>query len=226
MKSPKSNFGASPISEVKILRKRFKAQYKGHRKQVISLTCQSFKTAQKIQKSSHRRKEFFELAEIPSKGRDRLNIVTEVLVYVMSGDKSEKKRKLAWKRSRAVQYLHESGVAVGDLEGEIVRRGGIEALVREASKETPRRTVSQPHPHPSVSNNATGKAESTVKDDEAVKTRRPFSNDLDTLVTLKISLSNLDKMRDLKPGRQAKLTVTRLVASSPLAEVKRVRSLE
>jgi hypothetical protein len=213
-----------PIPKLEMLRKQFKSQYQGHRKQIISLTCQSFRAALKIRKSSKRRKQFFLLANIPSKGRDRLNVVTEVLAYAMSGDKSEKKRKLAWKRSRAIQYLHESGVQLGNLEGEIIRRGGIEALVREASKVKPRRTINE-HNSGSYGSNKPIKEAPPTDEGEKIRMPRSLSNDQSSLVSLGIQLSDLDRLRDLKVGEQAKLTVTRLAKSSPIAKVERVRAV-
>jgi hypothetical protein len=220
----RGDYMINPVANLETLRKQFQAQYKGHRSQIISLTCRSFQAALEIRKSSKRRKAFFMLANIPSKGRDRLNIVTEVLVYAMSGDESEKKRKLAWKRSRAIQYLHESGVAVRKLEREIVRRGGIEALVREASKVKPRRTASVHDSASHASKKPIKNAPSAGGGETPTKASR--SNDQLSLVSLKIKLSDLDGIRDLREGEQAKLIVTRLAASSPIAEVNRVRRVE
>lgn len=212
-----------PVEHLKVLRRQFKAQYRGHRKEIIALTCRGFAMALEIQKSKKRLESFFLAASIPSKGRDRLDIVTEVLVYAMSGDKSERKRKLAWKRSRAIQYLHRSGVAIKNLEREISRRGGIEALVREASKEDPRRVRGAQQPRLSGLEKRATFPLPANEDEEGSDETAPFSNNQLSLVTLRIKLSDLDAIRDIESGKHAKLTIKRLIASSPIAEVKRVR---
>jgi len=216
----------NPIEQVKMLRQQFKAQYKGHRRQIIFLTCQSFKTALEIGKSKKQREAFYMTANIPSKRRERLNIVTEVLAYAMSGDRSEKKRKVAWKRARAVEYLHSSGVRLIDLEKEIVRRGGIESLVREASKQEPRRRKEIP----GLPARSLGKIQSAVRreDEQRQRIRAPTSgsNDQPSLISFRICMSDLDVVRDIRAGGKAKLIITRLDASSPIAEVNRVRVLD
>ncbi|MGY4512941.1 hypothetical protein [Bradyrhizobium sp. USDA 3650] len=214
-----------PVEHLKMLRRQFKVQYRGHRKEIVALTCRGFTMALKIRKSKKRRELFFLTANIPSKGRDRLDIVTEVLVYAMSGEKSERKRKLAWKRSRAIQYLHRSGVAIKDLGREISSQGGIEALVRKASKEDPRRTRAGQQPQPSRPARSNFPSSADEDEEEADETT-PYSNNQPSLIMLKIKLSDLDAIRDIESGKRAKLTIKRLTTKSPIAEVRRVQILD
>ncbi|MHC2274932.1 hypothetical protein ACVME8_001543 [Bradyrhizobium diazoefficiens] len=211
----------SPIMKLRMLRAQFKAQYKGHRREIVALTCHSYRAALTIRDKRRSRDEFFDLIGVKAskKIRSQCNVVREVLVYAMSGEKSVKKRKLAWKRARAVEYLHKAGTALSDLDEEIVRRGGIEKLVREASKNQPLRAVKQA---PSID---------VVKRPmqaalEKHRDRLPLSNDQRTLLLLSIDMSDLDQLRERAPGTQAKLTVTRLGTSRALAEVKRVRIIK
>jgi hypothetical protein len=90
------------IANLETLRRQFKVQYQGHRSQILALTCRGFKAALEIKKSPKRRKAFFLVANIPSKERERLNIVTEVLVYAMSGEKSEK--SASWRGRELVPF--------------------------------------------------------------------------------------------------------------------------
>jgi hypothetical protein len=60
-----------------------------------------------------------------------------VMVYVTDA-KSQNAKKLAWKRARAVEHLHDfHGVPVGNIAAEILKRGGVEAVVRLAAEEDP-----------------------------------------------------------------------------------------
>ena len=66
-----------------------------------------------------------------------------VMVYVTDA-KSENAKKLAWKRARVVEHLHDfHGVPVGKIAAEIRKRGGVEAIARLAAEEDPLRPKSK-----------------------------------------------------------------------------------
>jgi hypothetical protein len=67
-----------------------------------------------------------------------INLFTEVMVYVM-GAATDSGRKLAWKRGRVIEYLHEEGVKIENIPSQIKARGGIEAVFKQAVKQQPRR---------------------------------------------------------------------------------------
>ena len=60
------------------------------------------------------------------------------MAYVM-GANSESKRKLAWKRGRVIEFLHSQGIKIAKIAAEIKSRGGIEAVLKQAVKQQPRR---------------------------------------------------------------------------------------
>jgi hypothetical protein len=65
------------------------------------------------------------------------------MVYVTDA-KSENAKKLAWKRARVVEHLHDfHGVPVGKIAAEIRKLGGVEAVVRLAAEEDPLRPKSK-----------------------------------------------------------------------------------
>jgi hypothetical protein len=55
------------------------------------------------------------------------------------GVKTESGRKLAWKRGRVIEFLHDQGIKISKIAAEIQSRGGIEAVLKQAAEQKPRR---------------------------------------------------------------------------------------
>lgn len=201
----------NPILSLKLLRKQCEREREGHRKRLIHLICEAFKHAIDLQAKPQRSKSFFELAAVPAKRRKRANIVIEVIAYATCS-----KRKVASKRARAVEYLHAKGVAIEKLEREIERKGGIEAIAREAAQKEPRRkrssTPARKHDVVAAGSTPTSKGAPALP-----------RNDTKTKVTLEIQVSDLDFIRDLKPGQRIRLAASRLSDGFQLARIDDVR---
>ena len=77
--------------------------------------------------------------DLPLKMVKPETLTRDVIAYVTDA-RSESDRKIAWKRARALDYLHdECGIKAEALPDAFRDRGGLEAVVREAVKSRPLR---------------------------------------------------------------------------------------
>lgn len=218
------------LERLKILRRQYKLQMMGHREQIIKIFCEGYKQAVVIQKSNHRRKAFFALVGIRPSQQKKVNFVTEMMAYVISA-KSDSKRKRAWKYGRACQYLAETGTRLIDLEAEIKKRGGLEAVAKEAAQQRPRRpkvalrSTTRAVPKLGLQNRSADiqleKAASRKSENVVLE----LPNDQRASLLVEIKMSDLDELRELNPGAQIKLITTRLRDGRHLLRVNRVRRL-
>ena len=154
------------------------------------------------------------------------------MVYVI-GAKSESKRKRAWKYGRAVQYLSEIGIPLGDLEREVKKRGGLEAVAKEAAQQQPRRrkntesasATTRSAPKLDLPKRAAGIQTGEAASNRSGNAARDLPNDQKTSLLIEIQMSDLDELRELKPGERIKLITTRLREGRHLLTVNRLRKL-
>jgi hypothetical protein len=65
------------LERVKLLRKEYELQTRGHREQIARIVCTAFRQAKQIQKSSQKRQEFFHLVGKRPASKKKINLVTE-----------------------------------------------------------------------------------------------------------------------------------------------------
>jgi len=215
----KSEPKSDTIAKIQTLQKQFKKVRSGYREDIRRITCEAYKVAIKIRKSSTKKKNFCELAGIRRRVQLRkgFDIARSVMVYVM-GARTKSQLQLAWKRTRAVQYLHDDGVKLIDLEAEIRKRGGLESVAREAAKKDPRR---KPPPLIKLAGRKPkGFQEEDDDDDEDVVGTFPKAsfgrNDGPTTIVVELNASDLDHIRKgTSAGQKIGMIVTRGNLSSP-----------
>jgi hypothetical protein len=153
-----------------------------------------------------------------------INLVTEVMVYVM-GAATDSGRKLAWKRGRVIDYLHEDGVKIEDIPSQIKTRGGIEAVFKQAVKAEPRRKRSEPKQHSGMKTKGPAADElrgQTPEDDDAAG---PSTNDKKVVMPMIISLSDRDMIMELPRKCRLRLAVVRVDRQDAQIMVRDVKRL-
>jgi hypothetical protein len=177
-------------------------------------------------------KRFIRHAKLKKSNRDR--IATEVMAYVM-GVKTEPARKLAWKRGRVLEFLHEQGVKSGKIASEIKTRGGIEAIYKHAAKLTPRRDPKSAKTKPSekkskvLGKNGAGTNRQTAADDadppSVRSSERLRTNDQQVAMQILINLSDREAIEEMPTDSQAKFTVKKINQKGAQIEVIRLKKL-
>lgn len=169
-----------------------------------------------LRKNKKELHEFLQMAKPTKKGKTG-NIADAVMGYVMRA-KTESEKKMAWKRSRGLQFLHEQGIKTNRIAKEIEARGGIEELCKEAIKQTPRR---RPNPardkHEKDSSSISTKKISTksqrvrlAEKADGSKEEPEHTNDQALKIELGIKLSDRDELFEMPKGAKARLTVRRV----------------
>jgi hypothetical protein len=175
------------------------------------------------------KKDFIRFAKLKAK---RGNIADAVMIYVMRA-KTESVKKMAWKRSRVLQFLHEQGLKHNKMAREIEARGGIEAIYNQAVKLMPRRNPK------SAKEKSSGKGSKKSSDNTRNKDRHAFTidndtssdkqslqtNDQRTTVQVSLNLSDRDDLLEMSADDTAKLTVKRTNKKGVLFEVIRLKKL-
>jgi hypothetical protein len=154
-----------------------------------------------------------------------INLVTEVMVYVM-GAATDSGRKLAWKRGRVIEYLHEEGVKIENIPSQIKTRGGIEAVFKQAVKAEPRRKRSEAEQHSGTKTSGPAADESrveTTEDDEDAA--GPSTNDKKVVMPMIISLSDRDMIMELPRKFRLRLVVVRVNREDAQIMVRDVKRL-
>jgi hypothetical protein len=121
------------------LRQEYKTNRGGYRQQIYGLMASAMHVALLLRANKKVKRKF--LRHVKSErnsGGVPINIVTEVMVYV-AGATSESARKIAWRRGRVIEFLHDQGIKIAKIATEIKTRGGIGAVLKQATKEDPRR---------------------------------------------------------------------------------------
>lgn len=166
-----------------------------------------------------------------------INFFTEVMVYVMDA-KSDSGRKLAWKRGRVIEYLHEEGVEIENIPSQIKGRGGIEAILKQAVKAQPRRDKSSAGTKTGAKKSKPPVVEPRDKQDRdppdgnestvipAKSAGRSRRNDQQTIMSVLIKLSELDFLEELPIGSRVKFIATRTNEMGAKIEANRVKKLK
>jgi len=134
------------VKYIKKLRRRYAKEEAGWREKEYAIMADAMAKVLELRDDPHALDEFLELAGIkrPSGAKSRKQdwITLEVIAYVI-GATSQHARDLAWKRARALDYLHDvKEVPVDKIAKAIKEAGGIEALVNEAAANDPRKVKS------------------------------------------------------------------------------------
>ncbi len=123
------------IKELRQVKKDYRTLEKGYRSEQYELMARTMAVALAIKSDRATRSRFLrKFGEAESK-----DVVYSAMIF-MSGAKSEKAKKKAWKRARALSYLvDELHVSTADIPDAVKKHHGIEALVRLAARKQPRR---------------------------------------------------------------------------------------
>jgi hypothetical protein len=172
-----------------------------------------------------------------SSGGVPVNIVTEVMIYVM-GVTSEAGRKIAWKRGRVIEFLHDQGVEIAKIATEIKTRGGIGAVLKQATKEDPRRKKVPTDAKPSAKKSKP----LVVKTRDKQERDPPESNESDVpparsaggsrrndrqvIVPVLINLSDRDTLFDLPVEACVRMVAIRTNHKDAKIEVNRIKTLK
>ena len=229
------------IEKLKELQATFIDDRQAHRQTVYLTTTKAFRVSVKLRSSPSAVRAFFELAgeKRPStKNETSQNAkITHAVIAFVTGAKSKKARKLAWKRARALSYLYDmKSVPLAKLPGEIARRGGIEALVKLAARNDSRRSK--------IEEKDTRKERDSWDDDDDVKTASkkassraamgPASKDswdMDVKPSkggplLDISRQLREKLKRIEVGRRVKLIGIRTDEDQAILQVLRVIAIK
>ena len=171
-------------------------------------------------------------------GSASMNLVTEVMAYVM-GARSESNRKIAWKRGRVIEFLHGEGVKIEKIAAEIQSRGGIEAILKHAAKQKPRRdkdtagTKTKMKKSAAVTGTTSDKSsdrDTPDRDDSDVITARipgtSRQNDGLILLPMLIKLSDRDMLEELPAESRVRIVATRINQKGATIEVNRIKKLK
>src|SRR5450631_3000124 len=191
-----------------------------------------------LRKDKKLEREFIRRAKlkVPAKGKAALKVVTEVMAYVM-GVKTESGRKLAWKRGRVIEFLHGQGIKIARIASEIQSRGGIEAVLKQAAKQKPRRdkgsTGRKANAKKRVAVIATSHHETDCdpadRDESEAAARSPAAtrrNDGQVIMPMLIDLSDRDMLTELPAGSRVRLIATRVSKKDVKIEVNRIKKLK
>jgi hypothetical protein len=229
----------TPVEKLKVLRSDYRKLSGGYRDEVRRLACETYRSAIKIRESKEYRRDFFDLVPLPGWGR-KGKIIVEAMAFMMRA-KSESQRKCAWKRARAVEFLHSNGTELDALEAELKSRGGLEAVAREAARADPRcNRAPRPEDDDSDQRDAglnefdhdldeqdedSGENGDDEEETGAPAREQPLTND--RLITLVAKIRSSDRTEIEECGHRSKLmlTVVRSKGGGPLVTVLTVKKL-
>ena len=203
----------------------------GARNQIYGVMAKAWFLVLLLREDERLQRKFFRHAKL--KGRRKASeLVTEVMAFVMSAN-SERKRKLAWKRGRVIEFLHGQGIKTEKIAKEIQARGGLEAVCKQAAELKPRRNTTK-----NASKKVSEKEPTTIlgkidrrhstdadqsKSANAQAGAVTLKNDQYVTVELLISLSDLDDLEKMVARSKAKITVKRLSRNDVKFKVIRVK---
>jgi hypothetical protein len=126
-----------------MLRRQYKTERAGYRDCVHETMARTMSVILKLRSSERAVQRFLKLTKAKNKvspyDAAQSWITKAVMVYVMDA-KSESAKKIAWKRARVLDHLHDfHGIVPKNIAAEIRERGGIEAIIRLAAEEDPLR---------------------------------------------------------------------------------------
>jgi hypothetical protein len=228
----------SIIKDLESIRRKLKKARGGYYEEVYSEMASALPIALLLRSNKRLKRKF--LSEVESKrgsGGVPINIVTEVMVYVMDAS-SESRRKLAWRRGRVIEFLHDQGVKIGKVAAEIKARGGISAVLKQATEKDPRREKvpadaknvakkSKPlvvKTRDEEDRDTSGSDESDVTPARSAEGSR--RNDGQVIMPVLITLSDRDMLFDLPVKSRVKIYATRGSQKQAKIEVSNVKKLK
>jgi hypothetical protein len=223
------------------LRGQVKAAGGEYRQQVYGFMARAWLIVLLLRKDKDLQRKFIRRAKlkVPGKGKVAFKVVTEVMAYVM-GAKTETARKLAWKRGRVIEFLHDQGIKIAKIAAEIRSRGGIEAVLKEAAKRQPRRDKGSPGKKTNVKKAAAIFAMSGHKSDRDTPDRDESDsmtarssgtsqrNDgqVIMLMPMLIKLSDRDMLEELPAESRVRIVGTRINQKGAKIKVSRIKKLK
>ena len=212
------------------LRDRVKAAFRGYREQVYGFMAKAWLIVLLLRKDKELLRKFIRRAKlkVAAKGKAVLKVVTEVMAYIM-GVKTESGRKLAWKRGRVIEFLHDQGIKISKIAAEIQSRGGIEAVLKQAAEQKPRRDKVHSDTKNSVKKRETVVAKSSHKQDrdesDSANTGLPATtrrNDGQVVMPVLVNLSDRDMLVGPPVGSRVKIFATRINQKDAKIRIKRI----
>jgi hypothetical protein len=222
------------------LNQEYKINRGGYHQHAYSLMAKAMSVALLLRANKKLKRKFIGHVRPKSAGKNSsasINIVTEVMVYVM-GAKSESNRKIAWKRGRVIEFLHGKGVKIAKIAAEIQSRGGIEAILKQAAKQKPRRDKESAGTKTRVKKSTAVIAASSDKSDrdtrdrdesDAIAAKLPGTsprNDGQVIMPVLINLSDRDLLYDLPAKSRVKIYATCCTQKQAKIEVSGVKKLK
>jgi hypothetical protein len=162
----------------------------------------------------------------PAKSKKVEDWLTAAVVAYVTAAKSQNAVKLAWKRARVLDHLHDvHGIPPEEIADQIRSRGGIESIAKEAIKENPRRPKAEKRKEKESSaakknpfKSANARKESTDDDVDGAEDWDAPGDDADppggddSQIAVRISPALRAKLLAIKPNRRVKMIGVRIDA--------------
>lgn len=131
------------LKKLKKLKSDYNNERKGYRYRQYEILANTMAIVIELRSDGSAVKAFLKLSgkkNPPTKSKKIEEWLTAAAVAYVTAAKSENAIKLAWKRARVLDHLHDvHGIPPEEIADAIRSRGGIEAIAKEAVKENPRR---------------------------------------------------------------------------------------
>jgi hypothetical protein len=171
------------------------------------------------------RKFLKEIGATRHQSKKQINVATEYMVHVLEAT-SETMRKIAWKQARVIEFLHTERIESARIAAEIKARGGINAVLKQATVHDPRRKrayLNKKGSKKKVAAPLTEKKNKNVghENGAARSMERGRRNDRKMTMEVLINLSDRDSLLELTGDAKAKMTVKRDGADIVVVRVKK-----
>jgi hypothetical protein len=134
------------LKKLRKLQREYSGERRGYRDRQYQILAETMAIVVEIRGDEAATEAFSQLSKKvrPAGSQDSKSWITGAAVAYVTGAKSENAIKIAWKRARGLDHLHDfHGIPPEDIAAEIRKRGGIEAIARIAAEEDPRRQKSE-----------------------------------------------------------------------------------
>jgi hypothetical protein len=134
------------LKKLRKLQREYSGERRGYRDRQYQILAETMAIVVEIRGDEAATEAFSQLSKKvrPTGSQDSKSWITGAAVAYVTGAKSENAIKIAWKRARGLDHLHDfHGIPPEDIAAEIRKRGGIEAVARIAAEEDPRRQKSE-----------------------------------------------------------------------------------
>jgi hypothetical protein len=133
----------SSVEKLRKLRSQYKTERAGYHGCVHETMARTMSVILTLRSSERALQRFLKLTKAKNKmSPDDVaqSWITKVVMEYVMDAKSESAKKIAWKRARVLDHLHDfHGILPRNIAVEIRERGGIEAVIRLAAEEDPLR---------------------------------------------------------------------------------------